>query len=137
MNTQKNVLLIEVSKYCYPAISKKYIDFKAEKTYKAMQELIKCDTITSATCMGSEALMEKNISMIGDDEALFVENPIFNSIASLLGGYLDHEQALFGNFLVVKHTEDGEYADLSDDEMSLVKSEVKRLINRIRKERQQ
>lgn len=130
---KENVLLIAIKKYYLPVITKEYIDFSGSYM-KTMRKLIECDTITGAPCWGSETLMEKNISMIGDDEALFIERPIVNPFASLIGGYLDHGQLLFGNFLVVKHTEFGENADLSDEEMSLIISEINRLIDKMKTE---
>ena len=131
MTNKKNVLLLAIKTHSVPVISKEYIDFSSVSFLKEMRKLIECDTITGATCWGSETLMGKNISMIGDDEALLIGRPLVNPFATLLGGYLDHGQPLFGNFIVVKHTEFGENADLSDEEMSLIISEINRLIDEI------
>ena len=133
MANEKNTLLITV-KEGLTVISKEYIDYKSGSYLKTMHKLIECDTITGATCWGSEALMGMNISLIGDDEALFVEKPLVNPIASLLGGYLDHEQPLYGNFLVVKHTEQGDNADLSNEDISLVIDEIYGLIEKFREQ---
>lgn len=128
-----NVLLLSVTETCIPTICKEYIDFKSKTHLKTMQDMIKCDTITSASCWGSEALMERNIVMIGDDKGLFVSNPQPNLIASLLYGYLDHGQALVGNFLVLKYNDDGENVDLTADDMALVFNEIDRLLQSVKK----
>lgn len=133
MAHKENVLLISVTETCIPTICKEYIDFKSETYLKTMRDMIKCDTITSASCWGSEALMERYIVMIGDDEGLFVYNPQPNLIASLLYGYLDHGQALVGNFLLVKYNDYGENVDLTADDMTLVYNEIDRLLQSVKK----
>ena len=131
MNAKKNALLIAVNNLKFAAISKVYIDYNSNDYLDTMYKLIDCSTITSAPCYGSRKMLENHITMIGDDEALFVNKPTLNTIASLIGGYLEHKQPLFGNFLVVKYTEDGENADLTDSDMNMVMREIEALVSQV------
>lgn len=51
----------------------------------------------------------KDICLVVDDEALLLDKPLVNPPASILYGYAEHGQAIFGNALVCKnlHTPDG------------------------------
>ena len=113
-----NALFIQASTPCCISTLR---DFEPSLEY--YYKKIGCRTITFVSCYalnGIEGL--ENLSMIVDDEALLQETPPpINAAATLLYGYRQHGQAIFGNAILVDtDTETGETKSLTWEQAAAV-----------------
>lgn len=100
-------------------------------------ENVECDCIDIVTAYALhkmpyfDVVKGLDICLVVDDEALCKEETVFNPIASLLYGILEHKQRIYGNALVCKsvYTPDGkETQGLTIQEINLVNKALQGLV---------
>lgn len=92
---------------------------------------LNCELIDIVDAHGLASYPElSDLCLVCDDEGIFNSGAV-NAVASLLYGYMEHGQALFGNVLVCKnhYTEDGtETVGLTDEEMEALQEAIHDMI---------
>ena len=113
-----DALFIQASSPCCISTLNKF-----EASLESYYKKIGCSMITFVSCYALNDIEGlENLSMILDDEALLQETPPpVNVIASMLYGYRQHGQALFGHAILVDiDPETGETKSLTSEQVTAV-----------------